>query len=82
MNQLGSEELTAAVGVRALRRPKVPRRLIGRFSDPELRSFLALADERERALALVLLDTGLRLSELARLRLSLKTSGRTPGRRC
>jgi integrase len=33
-----------------------------------LRSLLALADERERALALVLLDTGLRLSELASLR--------------
>jgi (R,R)-butanediol dehydrogenase / meso-butanediol dehydrogenase / diacetyl reductase len=46
----------------------VPRRLIAPFSDPELRSLLALADERERALALVLLDTGLRLSELAPLR--------------
>jgi integrase/recombinase XerD len=45
----------------------VPRRLIAPFSDPELRSLLALADERERALALVLLDTGLRLSELASL---------------
>jgi len=46
----------------------VPRRLIAPFSDPELRSLLALADERERALALVLLDTGLRRSELASLR--------------
>jgi site-specific recombinase XerC len=46
----------------------VPRRLIAPFSDPELRSLLALADDRERALALVFLDTGLRLSELASLR--------------
>ena len=33
-----------------------------------VRSLLALADERERALAVVLLDTGLRLSKLASLR--------------
>jgi integrase len=46
----------------------VPHRLIAPFSDPELRCLLALADERERALALVLLDTGLGLSELASLR--------------
>jgi site-specific recombinase XerC len=63
-----TEEIAQAVGFRALRRPKVPRRLIAPFSDPELRSLLALADDRERALALVFLDTGLRLSELASLR--------------
>ena len=40
------------VASEALRRPKVPHRLIAPFSDPELRSLLALADERERALAL------------------------------
>jgi integrase/recombinase XerC len=67
-NWCAAEEVAAAGGFRALRRPKVPRRLIAPFSDPELRSLLALADERERALALVLLDTGLRLSELASLR--------------
>jgi site-specific recombinase XerD len=67
-NWCAAEEVAAAAGFRALRRPKVPRRLIAPFSDPELRSLLALADERERALALVLLDTGLRLSELASLR--------------
>jgi integrase/recombinase XerC len=67
-NWCAAEELAAAAGFRGLRRPKVPHRLIAPFSDPELRSLLALADERERALALVLLDTGLRLSELASLR--------------
>jgi integrase/recombinase XerC len=66
-NWCAAEELGTAPGFRALRRPKVPRRLIAPFSDAELRSLLALADERERALALVLLDTGLRLSELASL---------------
>ena len=63
-----AEELAAAPGFRALRRPHVPRRLIAPFSDAELRSLLALADERERALVLLLFDTGLRLSELVSLR--------------
>jgi integrase/recombinase XerC len=67
-NWCAAEEIATAAGFRALRRPKVPRRLIAPFSDPELRSLLALADDRERALALVFLDTGLRLSELASLR--------------
>jgi integrase/recombinase XerD len=63
-----AEELAAAPCFRALRRPHVPRRLIAPFSDAELRSLLALADERERALVLLLFDTGLRLSELVSLR--------------
>ena len=54
-----AEELAAAPGFRALRRPHVPRRLIAPFSDAELRGLLALGDERERALVLLLLDTGL-----------------------
>jgi site-specific recombinase XerD len=67
-NWCAAEEAAAPDVFRGLRGPKVPRRLIAPYSDPELRSLLALADERERALALVLLDTGLRLSELASLR--------------
>jgi site-specific recombinase XerD len=67
-NWCSIEELASAAGFRALRRPKVPHRLIAPFSDPELRSLLAVASERERALSLVLLDTGLRLSEVASLR--------------
>ncbi len=49
-NWCAAEQLAAAAGFRGLRRPKVPHRLIAPFSDPELRSLLALADERERAL--------------------------------
>jgi site-specific recombinase XerD len=63
-----AEELAGAPGFRALRRPHVPRRLIAPFTDAELRSLLALGDERDRALVLLFLDTGLRLSELAGLR--------------
>lgn len=37
-NRCAAEELAAAAGFRGLRRPKVPHRLIARFSDPELRS--------------------------------------------
>jgi hypothetical protein len=44
-NWCAAEEVAAAGGFRGLRRPKVPRRLIAPFSDPELRSLLALADE-------------------------------------
>jgi hypothetical protein len=55
-----AEELAGAPSFRALRRPHVPLRLIAPFSDAELRGLLALGDERERALVLLLLDTGLR----------------------
>jgi site-specific recombinase XerD len=54
-NWCGAEDIAQAAGFRALRRPKVLRRLIAPFSDPELRSLLALGDDRERALALVFL---------------------------
>ena len=62
-----AEEQAAAPGFRALRRPHVPRRLFAPFSEAELRSLLAVADERERALVLLLFDTGLRLSEVVSL---------------
>jgi site-specific recombinase XerC len=61
-----AEELAAAGGFRGLRRPKVPHRSLPLLR-PGAGSLLALAGKRERALALVLLDTGLRLSELASL---------------
>lgn len=67
-NWCAAEELATAPGFRALRRPHVPRRLIAPFSDAELQRLLALAEPRERALVFLLLDTGLRLAEVASLR--------------
>lgn len=66
-NWCAAEELATAVGFRTLRRPKVPRRLIAPFSDGDLQRLLALAEPRERALVLLMLDTGLRLAEVAAL---------------
>ncbi len=68
-NWCAAEELASAPGFRALRRPHVPRRLIAPFSDAELQRLLALAEPRERALVFLLLDTGLRLAEVASLRI-------------
>ncbi|MHB8958350.1 MAG: tyrosine-type recombinase/integrase [Candidatus Limnocylindrales bacterium] len=67
-NWCAAEELGEAAGFRALRRPRVPRRLIAPFTDAELQRMLALAEPRERAVVLLLLDTGLRLAELLQLR--------------
>lgn len=67
-NWCAAEELGEAAGFRALRRPRVPRRLIAPFTDAELQGMLALAEPRERAVVLLLLDTGLRLAELLQLR--------------
>jgi site-specific recombinase XerD len=67
-NWCAAEELAVAAGFRALRRPRVPRKLIAPFTDAELQRLLALAEPRERALVLLLLDTGLRLAEVATLR--------------
>ncbi len=67
-NWCAAEELGTAPGFRALRRPRVPRRLIAPFTDAELQRLLAIAEPRERALILLLLDTGLRLAEVTGLR--------------
>ena len=67
-NWCAAEELGEAAGFRALRRPRVPRRLIAPFTDAELQRMLALAEPRERAIVLLLLDTGLRLAEAQQLR--------------
>jgi site-specific recombinase XerD len=67
-NWCAAEELGTAPGLRALRRPRVPRRLIAPFTDAELQRLLALAEPRERAIILLLLDTGLRLAEVTPLR--------------
>ncbi len=67
-NWCAAEELGTAPGFRALRRPRVPRRLIAPFTDAELQRLLAIAEPRERAIVLLLLDTGLRLAEVTPLR--------------
>ncbi len=64
-NWLAAEELSPATGLRALRRPKVPVKIIEPVADEELRRLLAAATVRDRAILLLLLDTGLRVSELA-----------------
>jgi len=43
-NWCAAEELGTAAGFRALRRPRVPRRLIAPFTDAELQRLLAIAE--------------------------------------
>lgn len=54
--------------LRRLARPRVPQRLIATLTPAELERLLAVARARERLLIGILLDTGLRLGELADLR--------------
>jgi integrase/recombinase XerC len=69
-NWLAREGIAAAAGFLALRRPKTPSRVIEPIPDDDLRRLLAAASVRDRALILLLLDTGLRLSEAAGITLS------------
>jgi site-specific recombinase XerD len=64
-NWLAREGLSAAAAFLALRRPKTPARVIEPIPDDDLRRLLAAASVRDRALILLLLDTGLRVSEAA-----------------
>jgi site-specific recombinase XerD len=68
-NWLQTEELAEASALRALRKPRVPDKLIEPISDDTLRRLLGLASVRDRAILLLLLDTGLRVSEAAGIRL-------------
>jgi integrase/recombinase XerD len=67
-NWLAAEELAWSPGLRSLRKPRVPSKLIEPVSDDAMRRLLAAAGVRDRAI-LLLLDTGLRVSEAAGLRL-------------
>jgi len=69
-NWCAFEELAEAKALRSLRRPKVPHKLVEPLSDEALRRLLDGAPVRDRAILLLFLDTGLRLSELAELRLA------------
>jgi len=67
-NWCAAEQLAEARAVRTLRRPQVPHKLVEPLSDDALRRLLDAASLRDRAIVLLFLDTGLRLSELAGLR--------------
>ena len=63
-----TEELADAAALRGLQRPRVPHKLVEPLDDAALRRMLDAASVRDRAIVLLMLDTGLRLSELAGLR--------------
>lgn len=67
-NWLAAEQLAQASAMRSLRKPRVPDKLVEPIGDDAMRRLLAIADVRDRALLLLLLDTGLRISEAAGLR--------------
>jgi site-specific recombinase XerD len=64
-----AEGLVAEDPLRRLPRPRVPSRLIATLGPVELERLLAVASRRDRLIIALLLDTGLRLSELAGLRM-------------
>lgn len=68
-NWLATEGLADAAALRGLRRPRVPHKVIEPVADDVLRRLLAVASVRDRAIVLLMLDTGLRVSEVAGLRL-------------
>ena len=63
-----AEEIATAAALRGLQRPRVPHKLVEPLDDAALRRMLDSASVRDRAIVLLMLDTGLRLSELAGLR--------------
>jgi len=82
-NWLARDGLAVARALRGLANPRVPRRVIEPLSDADLRLLLAAAGERDAALVLLLLDTGLRVSEVVGIRLgdlrrdgSIKVTGK------
>ena len=66
---LAAEELAQASALPTLRKPRVPDKFVEPIGDDAMRRLLAVADVRDRAILLLLLDCGLRVSEAASLRL-------------
>jgi len=62
------EEGMLATDVSAKLTPKVPKRRAAYYTVAQLHRLLAVCDERDRTMVLVLLDTGLRLNELCSMR--------------
>jgi site-specific recombinase XerD len=67
-NWCAAEELAEARALRTLRRQQVPHKLVEPLDDAAVRRMLEAASIRDRAIVLLMLDTGLRLSEVAGLR--------------
>jgi site-specific recombinase XerD len=68
-NWLAAEGLASADALRGLRRPRVPHKVIEPVADDVLRRLLAICSVRDRAIVLLMIDTGLRVSEVASVRL-------------
>ncbi len=68
-NWLAAEGLAHAAALRGLRRPRVPHKVIEPVADDVLRRLLAVCTVRDRAIVLLMIDTGLRVSEVAAIRL-------------
>jgi integrase len=76
-NWLAAEGLAKATALRGLRRPHVPHKVIEPVADDVLRRLLGIASIRDRAIVLLMIGTGLRVSEVAGLRLrDLRPDGR------
>jgi len=74
-NWLAAEELAQAAAFRTLRKPRVPDKLVEPISDDTMRRLLAIADVRDRALLLLLLDDVKRIFELAELMVDQRVGG-------
>jgi site-specific recombinase XerD len=69
-NWLLGDGLAEARALRTLARPRVPRMIKEPLADDDLRRLLAVANTRDAAILLLLVDTGLRVSEVAGITLA------------